>query len=613
MDHHAERSTLSPERRHLTRESIMRIQITLSSRKSSVVVFNTYARLVAVGDGKWDSVAVGAPCIILLKETSAPDSPFQVRFAIAEVESGISIWEEEIGLSANYTEVQPTFHTFTGPDGQSLAVQLADVVEASSLIECLQQYILQKKQTDEMLEEKKSKKNRRKKSNKLTPDSRRLSKIDISSPCEFRHLSGISAGHPQQDLEATLTRRQRSSSMSAIASKSTKSRGKLPKDMTDGKLYKDKTKPPPAEAAAVPTQLPKQNTHRTKHGLFKSSSVRFTKRKPIIDHIKSSDDSSIHSSPSHGGPTGGSGAGGSTSTGSSTSHVEHSYWSIDDLQHNSRLEKKLRSIESSPDHEPSSLTFKNSAPSQIQQAWRNSTTEDTTSSKSSRSSTPHFMNSTTTSSFPQPASGSFRDKRNTWSGGSGLTSPAHSQLNTSPDHQPVPLLPTPPHLIAAANAKKYIHVKPTFNTYDMLTPLGPNDKKLPPLAPITKKKKNNLIKEDSVKENIQNDNGSSSQINGELHASSSKDITTESQEISKENSQTSVSVKPTTSVRPPPLSMKEVNGVVTPPTVSSPGDLDVLSAELSRVLKDFDSLITPNSPLEPSFQYPTTKAKESMV
>ncbi len=91
-----DRSTLSPERRHLTNESIMRIQITLSSRKSSVVVFNTYARLVAVGNGRWDSVAVGAPCILLVKETSALDSRFQVRLAIAEVETGISIWEEEL-------------------------------------------------------------------------------------------------------------------------------------------------------------------------------------------------------------------------------------------------------------------------------------------------------------------------------------------------------------------------------------------------------------------------------------------------------------------------------------------------------------------------------------
>lgn len=622
----SERSTLSPEHRHLTRESIMRIQITLSSRKSSVVVFNTHARLVAVGEGKWDSVAVGAPCIILLKETSAPDSPFQVRFAIAEIESGIAIWEEEIGLSANYTELQPTFHTFTSEGGDNMAVQLADAVEASSLLDCLHQYILQKQQTDQMLEEKKSKKKRNKKSTKLLQDSKRLSKIDISSPCEFRHLSGIAAGHPQQDLEATLTRRQRSSSMSAISSKATKQRGKLPKDMTDGKLYKPDKKTTD-DTTTAPPPLPSSSTKRTKSGLFKSSSVRVTKKRgPFIDHIKSSDDSSISSTPSH---AGGSGIikppGATSSSSSSTSQVpEHSYWSIDDLQHNRRLEKKLKSMENSPEHEqqlPSALTFKNSAPSQIQQAWRNSlTTEDTTSSKSSRSSTPHLMtnssasipNHTAGAGFPQPASGSFRDKRNTWSGNCPTTSPAHSQLNTSPDHQSPPLLPTPPHLIAAANAKKYMNTKPTYNTYDMLAPLSADEKKkLPPLPPIKKKPQ---PESSAIKENIgQSSNGNETQEN-EI-ADDKQEQVAGNGEVSKENSQTSI-ISPKAhliSPRPPPLTIKEVNGVVTPPNVSSPGDLDVLSAELSRVLKDFDSLVSPNSPLEPSFQYPVTKAKETMV
>ena len=547
-----DRSTLSPERRHLTKESIMRIQITLSSRKSSVVVFNTYARLVAVGNGQWNSIAVGAPCILLVKETSATDSRFQVRLAIVEVESGIAVWEEELDSSANYSELQPTFHTFTADD-QSLALQFADAMEASSLIDCLKQYIAQKTTTDIVLEEKSKSKSRKSKKNDTKP---KVSKLDISSPCEFRHLSGITAGHTnecQQELEGTIMRRQRSFSMSAISTKNVKQRGKIPKDMAGDSLYlksnkENVKKRPPIETPIMQAQqLPSVHNRR---GLFKSSSVRLTKRKPIIDQIKTSDDSSINSTLSH------------TTLNSAQ---DHSYWTIDDLQ-NSRTKSTGKS--SNQQNEPTPITFKNSAPSQIQQAWRNSINTEDSSSKSSRSSTPHHGTATS------PAQEHLLDRRQTWT--DGLlplnSSPAHIRLNTSPEHQlsqTTSSVSSPPHVVAAANAKKYIHVKPSFNTYDTLLPLE-SSKKLPPLAPIS----NNVRKENSLLKQL----------------SAAKTITT----------------------KPPPLTIKE-NGVITPPTIDSPGDLDVLSAELSKVLKDFDSLITPSSPLESAFQYTPTFAKETMV
>ena len=556
-----DRSTLSPERRHLTRESIMRVQITLSSRRSSVVVFNTYARLVAVGDGKWDSVAVGAPCILLVRETSAPDSRFKVRLAIAEVESGIAVWEEDINASANYSELQPTFHTFTA-GGQSLALQFADATEASSLIDCLKQYIVQKTTTDQILDDKKTRKGKNKK--KQEPE-KRISKFEISSPCEFRHLSGITAGQTnecQQELEGTIMRRQRSASMSAIANKTTKQRAKLPKDMTDSDLYKSGKENTTRNTKTIPdaTMLSRspshnadvgRNTSQNRRGVFKSSSVRVTRRKPIIDQIKASDDTSIKSStPSH----------------STTSSQEHSYWTIDDLQNNRKTTKP--SSVTTPDHEQT-ITFKNSAPSQIQHAWRrNSTNTEDTGSKSSRSSTPHHGGSTS----PLTAA-SFQSLEKTTALPNEVTaltsSPAHIRLNTSPDHQ-LSGLSSPLHVVAAANAKKHTSIKPTFNTYDTLLPLGPTEK-LPPLAPLT----TNTKKLDLQKK-----------------------------------------VKPTAvSTKPPPLSIKENDIAFTPPPVSSPGDLDMLSAELSKVLKDFDSLITPSSPLglEPTFQYTPTSAKETMV
>ncbi len=550
-----DRSTLSPERRHLTNESIMRIQITLSSRKSSVVVFNTYARLVAVGNGRWDSVAVGAPCILLVKETSALDSRFQVRLAIAEVETGISIWEEELDSSTNYSELQPTFHTFTA-DGQSLALQFADAIEASSLIDSLKQYIAQKTTTDLVLDGKNSKGGKGKKS-KLQ-EAKRVSKMQISSPCEFRHLSGITAGNPsgcQQELEDSVIRRQRSASMSAISTKNVKQRSKIPKGMADDSLYlksdKENKKRPPIETPDMETQ-PFHSAHN-RRGLFKSSSVRITKRKPIIEQIKTSDDSSVNSTPSRS---------------TLNSSQEPSYWTIEDLR--SSKTKNMEKLSSNRENEPTAITFKNSAPSQIQQAWRNSINTEDSSSKSSRSSTPHH--NTTISPTPELFQ---LERRQTWSDGLQPlnSSPAHVRLNTgSPEHQAsTNILSSPLHIVAAANAKKYLNVKPNFNTYDTLLPLEAG-KKLPPLAPIS----NNVQKENSLLK----------------HLSAAKTITT----------------------KPPPLSLNDNNSVVTPPSIDSPGgDLDVLSAELSKVLKDFDSLIAPTSPLEPTFQYTQTFAKETMV
>ena len=39
-------------------------------------------------DVEWKSVAYGAPCIQLMKETTDHNSPFNIKIVIAEVESG---------------------------------------------------------------------------------------------------------------------------------------------------------------------------------------------------------------------------------------------------------------------------------------------------------------------------------------------------------------------------------------------------------------------------------------------------------------------------------------------------------------------------------------------
>ena len=222
--------TMSPSRRHLTNETVARIQVSLSSRKTSVVVFNTSSRLISLEEGEWRSVAYGAPCILLLRHSLAPDATFEVHLVIADLDSGISVWEEELKPGIDYNELQPGFHTFSF-NGQMLAIQFANPSEASSLFDSLQQYLAQKKHADKLLEERMSKsavtKNSNSKKTKHLKKEKRLSKFEISMPCEFRHISGITADYTEKcrsELENAVTAtRRRSSSMSSISHKQTRS------------------------------------------------------------------------------------------------------------------------------------------------------------------------------------------------------------------------------------------------------------------------------------------------------------------------------------------------------------------------------------------------------
>ncbi len=99
--------------------------------------------ICTLGSGQWKSLAYGAPCIQLMRETTAHNSPFHIKLVIAEVESGtvdynlrlavlivvvgISLWECELTDSSGYNSMQPNFHTFSN-NGRTLAVQFARYV-----------------------------------------------------------------------------------------------------------------------------------------------------------------------------------------------------------------------------------------------------------------------------------------------------------------------------------------------------------------------------------------------------------------------------------------------------------------------------------------------------
>ncbi len=109
----------------LTNEAVFRIEVSLSSRKSSAIVMRTQARLYTLDkgsieaatpsklwcqhiiashnssilvcihisfalavDAQWKSLAYGAPCIQLMRENTDHNSPFHIKVVIAEVESG---------------------------------------------------------------------------------------------------------------------------------------------------------------------------------------------------------------------------------------------------------------------------------------------------------------------------------------------------------------------------------------------------------------------------------------------------------------------------------------------------------------------------------------------
>ena len=536
----------------------MRIEVSLSSRRSSVVVFNTTARLVVLGKGEWSSIAYGAPCILLLKETTAPDSPFQVKFAIAELESGIALWEEEITPLVQYSELQPGFHSFL-IKGQTMAVQFADPSESASFHDSLVQYMAQKERIDELLQEKKSKspsrssslkssdkrssKKEKKNQKRNSVDSvRRVTKVDISLPCEFRHLSGITSGHTdvcQIELEGSMQRQQRSASLGALSQKNVKQRGRIPEDMTDGFLYKKKGNNEEQVSKG------KQVSIGSNRGKFSFRSLRMSKKKPLVseeDHQTSKDDSSIGGSPQH-------------------------------------------------------LTSANvAAPAGV--------SSDDDIDQPLFPATPAVKSTINNQSiFPPPP----QEGLTGWSAPENQVSPArrytapvvHTQgadFTHSPQRAPLQPLSFQQQSTSSRTNGGFAKKEPVQSTYDMLEPLDTSSAKTQ-LSPPNKLGAPNLVS-----------------LMSPLH----KQQTIHPQAPGPAPTHNILSTDSRLGTNGPLSPVKDANRTVSPPT-SSGGDLDQLTMELSKVLKDFDDLITPQSPFTGDtpqklmFQPPAKGGKETMV
>lgn len=584
------RKIISPSHRHLAKETIMRIEVSLSSRRSSVVVFNTTARLVALGRGEWSSIAYGAPCILLIRETTATDSPFQVRFVIAELESGLAIWEEELSPAIDYTELQPGFHSFT-LDGQTLAVQFADPSESASFYDSLKMYLAQKQNTDQLLEERKKKSESKssKKSKKQQKSDKRLSKLDISLPCEFRHLSGITAGQTdqcQQELEGSIERHHRSVSLGAISSQNQiKQRGRIPDEMNDGTLYVQSTE----DEEPISERFDKNESR----GKFKFSSLRLTRKKPLLDlEVKEKKELSI-SSPRH----------------NLTPQIMNTPVINPSLDHQQEMTKFLPQTNSNNIAVVASQNFS----SNVMQGWK----EDTRMTHSSKS-TPHHMHNNTVS--PNHAQETLKPLPSVEA-----RSSLHSEsllhltpitLPSSP--QRLPLQPiSPPPLEATTNIMdKYKHIKPSFSTYDTLLPLDPKDKPTTTLSPpgkIAAPKPHTKTPGMQRPVPIENPKPKPAPI----ESPKANQIPFDYPKLSPvpfENRQS----RPFLSLPGEGSFTTQSSSVqrsVSPPQASTPSDLDQLTEDLSRVLREFDELIAPQSPFETaSFSYQQHRVgRETMV
>jgi hypothetical protein len=448
-----------------------------------------------------------------------------VRFVIAELESGIAIWEKEINPNVNYMELQPGFHSFT-VDGQKMAVQFADAVEALSFYNSLKDYIAQKESIDKVLEEKRaksSKKEEKKKSAKKRSASFKggISKLDISAPCEFRHLSGITSGHTevcQRELEGTIERSKRSASMGALSSKNVKQRGRIPDDMNDGSLYLKKNE----KETTTKRQPTNQNGRK---GIFKFHSMRLTNKKPLVDQTTTIRDQTD-----------------------------------DDVSTPVKRKNSMPSISSSSlpplsDNENSTI---NGSIITVPQGWE---------------------------------------------------SPNEHEKSLSPSREP--LQPVP---FSKQQLNRY---KPSFNTYDTLEPLDTTNQPKKVLSAPGKHGAPHLMAMMSAYRQQAENNPPPNLPTNNAHVSppvATSSSPTSISPVHGSKSPSMISPSPRLSVSP---DHKESDTASPDGIISrSSKDLDNLGEELTRVLREFDQLITPMSPpLAGSFffQQPQAIGKETMV
>ena len=185
----------------ITDDVLFRIRVTLSSRKTKVQTFRTVAQAYSLegtdNDPQWQSIASGVPCTIKELESADEDSHFQLKVALADIQSGLSVWEEYVTADANYYGYQETFHTFKGKSGKRFGIRVSEPTVAGIILEHMYDLSLElgKQEASENVPGEGKDADNQQNAKVVKRRIRRvntLSKKDISLPCNFVHVSGVS-------------------------------------------------------------------------------------------------------------------------------------------------------------------------------------------------------------------------------------------------------------------------------------------------------------------------------------------------------------------------------------------------------------------------------------
>ena len=189
----------------VTEDVVYRIEVSLSSRKSSVVVMRTMAKMYSLhnngGDAEWKMLAYGVPCILLQRVSTEHNSPFTVKVVIAELETGSIQWEGEVNHDSQYQAMQANFHAFA-VNKQTFALQFISLPEASRMLVSVRDFIRQKDDTDIINF------NQSSQGNIKSKPKRKTSKKNISTPSNFKHVTSVTSQHrpTAEELGSNFTR-----------------------------------------------------------------------------------------------------------------------------------------------------------------------------------------------------------------------------------------------------------------------------------------------------------------------------------------------------------------------------------------------------------------------
>lgn len=226
---------------NVSEKDIYRIQVSLASMKTSVRVVPTYAKVFVLEERfevpqqvgqqsgteqplpvrhthEWKLVCTGIPCVLTDRQSPQPTSPFAVKVAVAEAESGLATWDCAVEPSSDYRATQNNFHTFRSVTHLMYGIQFLDETQAQSMFACITELLSSDLHLSrhagalwyldrEGAEEKEERKKHR---------SFSVSKKDISKPCNFVHLAGITSKRTktcEKELTGTM-RRMKERSMS---------------------------------------------------------------------------------------------------------------------------------------------------------------------------------------------------------------------------------------------------------------------------------------------------------------------------------------------------------------------------------------------------------------